>query len=132
MKMLYDEITRRFPELRDKFWDGDDELPYVVMGRLADWLKKLPEGAISPEIVSRLVSFAEWCEEQPEGKDAGDDLPTILTVGFYEKLFDSETTRALVPRFIAREQFVAGADYLRSWVGAENYEKAGKYYKPPV
>ena len=132
MKILYDEITRRFPEIRSRLFEGDEELPHVVMKHLADWLKKLPENAITPEIVSRLVSFAEWCEEQPEGENAGDDLCTILTVGFYENLFDSDTTRALVPRFITRKQFVAGADYLRTWVGAENYEKAGKHFKPPI
>ena len=132
MKLLYDEITRRFPEIRDHLSEGDEELPYVVMGYLADWLKELPEHAITSEVVSILVTFTEWCGQHPRGKDAGDDLPTILAVSFYEELFDSETTRTLIPRFIPREQFVAGADYLRTWVGPENYEKAGKYYKPPV
>ena len=132
MKILYDEITRRFPEICDQLSEGDEELPYVVMAYMACWLKGLPEDAITPQIVDRLVSFAEWCEEQPRGKDAGDDLLTVLVVAFYEKLFDSDRTRALVPRFIPREQFVTNADYLRTWVAAENYEKAGQYYEPPV
>jgi hypothetical protein len=128
MKMLYDEIARSFPEIRERFSESDEELPYVIMGYLADWLKESPKEAITPQLVDRLVSFARWCEEQPRGKDAADDLLTILTVSFYEALFDLETTRALVPRFISREQFLAGADYLRASVGAENYESAGKYY----
>lgn len=132
MKLLYDEITQRFPEIRGRFYDDDVDLPYVVMGRLAEWLKELPKHAISPQLVERLVSFARWCEEQPRGKDASDDLFTILTVSFYEELFDSDTTRELVPKLIPREQFIAGAEYLRTWVGTENYEKTGRYYEPPV
>lgn len=130
MTKLYDEIALKFPEVRSRFNEGDEELPYVVMGHLADWLKDSPKEAITPEVVDRLVSFARWCEEQPSGKDASDDLFTILTVTFYEALFDSETTRALVPRFISHEQFLTGADYLRSWVGVENYEMTAKYYEP--
>jgi hypothetical protein len=132
MKTLYDEVAQRFPEIGDRFRESDKELPYLIIGYLADWLKRLPNEAITPQLVGRLVSFARWCEKQPRGKDAGDDLYTVLTVGFYEPLFDKDETRALVPRFISREQFVAGADYLRAWVGAENYEKAGKYYDPPA
>jgi hypothetical protein len=128
--MLYDEMAQRFPEIRDRLSDGDEELPYVVMGYLADWLKELPKEDITPQLVDRLVSFARWCEWQPRGKDAGDDLFTILTVSFYEALFDTEMTRAIVPRFISHEQFVTGADYLRAWVGAENYEMTSKYYEP--
>ena len=132
MRMFYDEISRQFPELRGRFSEGDEELPYVVIGYLIDWITELPKDAITAQLIERLVLFARWCEAQPRGKDAGDDLFTVLTVGFYEKLFESETTRALVPHFISREQFVEGGNYLRTWVGVENYEKAGKYYEPPV
>lgn len=100
MRTLYDEISCQFPEINDRFSEGDEELPCIVMGHLADWLKKLPEGAIMTQLVDRLVSFARWCEEQPRGKDAGDDLVAILTVGFYEELFEPDITRTLVPHFI--------------------------------
>jgi hypothetical protein len=132
MLMLYEEILRRFPEISDRVREGDAELPYVVMGHIIDWLKEIPSGAIPSDVVVRLVSFADWCHEQPRGKNASDDLPTIWTVSFLEKLFDSERTRALVPRFASREQFVTGADYLRTWVGEENYKNAGKCFNPPV
>ena len=131
MKYLYDEVLRRFPEARTKFnfSESDVELPYNVMHDLADWLQRLPPEALTPELVDRLVSFTRWCEQQPRGKDAGDDVLTILRVGFYESLFDSEVTRALLPRFIPRDEFIASADDFRQWVGAENYEKARKCYE---
>lgn len=129
MKILYDEISRRFPEICGDISEGNEGLPYVVMGCVADWIKRLPKESLTPELINRLVSFTKWCEEQPRGIDAADDLLTILTVSFYEKLFDSDRTRPLLPRFISRENFVTGADYLRTWVGAENYDKAFKHYE---
>jgi len=129
MKKLYDEISRRFPEICGDFGEGDEELPYMVMGYLASWIKRLPQEAFTPELVDRLVSFAKWCEEAPRGDDASNDLLTILCVGFYEHLFDSEITRSLLPRFIAREDFIAGPGYFRVWVGADNYDKALKHFE---
>lgn len=128
MKILYEEVLKRFPEIGHQL--TENELPYNIMWSLVHWLKELPEDAFTPELVERLVSFTKWCEEQPRGENAGNDLHTILAVGFYEKLFDSEKTLALLPRFIAHEDFAANEDYLRTWVGEVNYEKARKYYKP--
>ncbi len=82
MKHLYIEMLQRFPELQTRVSEGDDELPYLVMGYLADWLKELGD-AITPAIIERVVAFARWCESQPRGKNAGDDVLTIFVVGFY-------------------------------------------------
>lgn len=128
MKILYDEMSRRFPEIRNSFSEGDEELPYLVMGYLADWLKRLSNEALTPALVDRLVSFTKWCEAQPSSKDAGDDLLTILCVSFYEPLFDSDVARQLLPSFIPRDDLISSADYFRSWVGADNYDKALKCY----
>jgi hypothetical protein len=42
MITLYDEITKRFPEIRSKITEDDEESPYALMNYLAEWLKKLP------------------------------------------------------------------------------------------
>jgi hypothetical protein len=127
---VYSEISERFPEIRSRFSEGDEELPYLLMGYLADWLKELRKEALTPEIINRVIMFTRWCEEQPRGKDAGDDVLTIFTVGFFEALFDSETTRAILPKITTRDDIVTNADYLRAWVGGENYDKALKLYAP--
>ena len=127
MKRLQTEILHRFPEIQSRVSDGDEELPYLLVGYLADWLKDLGD-AITPAIVERVVAFARWCESQPRGKDAGDDLLTIFVVGFYEHLFDSPSTRRILPHLISRDDLTRNADYLRQWVGAENYERALQEY----
>ena len=129
MKVLFQEISTRFPEIRRKIFQGDEELPYVLMNHLADWVNRLPEDAITDELIARVVSFTKWCEQHPSGKDADDDLLTILSVGFYEKLFSSDRIRRLLPKLISKTDIAQNADYLRTWVGADNYEKALKEYK---
>lgn len=124
MRRLYEEICVRFPEIRDVLFPGDEELPYVMIGRVTEWLIRLPREAVTPEIVARAQAFTAWCEEKPSGETAADDVHTILVVGFYEKLFESEEGRALLPKFISNEDLTRNADYLKTWVGNSNYVKA--------
>lgn len=128
MNTLYTEILQRFPEIQNRLSEGDEELPYLLMNYLADWLKELGE-ELTPAIVERIVEFARWCENQPPGKDAGDDIYTILAVGFYEHLFDSPSTRRLLPHLISCDELKNNADYLRHWVGEENYNRALQEYE---
>lgn len=127
MKVLYTEMLRRFPELESMVSEGDDELPYMMMNYLADWLGR-PGVASEPANIKRVVAFVSWCETQPPGKNAGDDLRTILVVGLIEHLLESSTARTLVPHLVSREIFTSNADYFRHWVGPENYEQALRRY----
>jgi hypothetical protein len=57
MKILYDEILLRFPEIRPRFSEGDEELPHLCMINLAQWLADMPKEAITSQLTDRLVSF---------------------------------------------------------------------------
>ena len=127
MRVLYDELSRQFPEIRDRL-EHDHDLPYCLMGALADWLVELPQSEFTSDVINRLVAFSRWCEEQPRGEDARTDLPTIVTVALYEKLFEHDSTRFLLPKIISKEQMLKGADYMKAHVGADNYEKALRYF----
>lgn len=128
MKVLFEEINRRFPEVRSRELEDNADSPYTVMGLVADWLKQLSRSEVTPEIVHRLQSFRDWCEQQPRGEDAGNDIYTILVVGFYENLFDEESTRSLIPKLISKEDLIQNAEYLKSWVGSDNYQLALEQY----
>ena len=112
----------RLSEEEDEMW------PYMVMGFVVEWLRSLSPEQITPEIVSRLREFRDWCEEQPRGETAGDDLYTVLVVGFYEELFRDEVTRRLIPRLIPKDDLIQNAEYLKTWVGDENYQLALEQY----
>jgi hypothetical protein len=127
MEELYIELADRFPELRGRIED-DAELPYSLMGHLANWLGERSRQEFTQELINRIVAFARWCEEQPRGDDASSDLATIVVVGLYEKLFDYDNTRFLLPKLISKRQMSEGADYMRAHVGEENFSKALRYF----
>jgi hypothetical protein len=128
MTTLYNELLKRFPEMRHRLSQEDEELPYLLMNHLADWLKDMTPDEVSPAILGRVAEFVRWCEDQPRAASAAEDLYTILLVGFYERLFASDSTRALVPHLIPHEDILRNADYLKQWVGPENYERALALY----
>lgn len=44
-------------------------------------------------IISRIYAYAKWCADAPRGKDASDDLFTIVAVSFFEHLPEHELIR---------------------------------------
>ena len=122
MRRLEAEMSQRFPEFAAQIADQHD-LPYVQMSLLATWLGSLPDSSV-PLALERAKAFVSWCEEQPRGEDARDDLLTILVVGFFEKLFESDALRRFVPVFLTRDDLERDPAYWKSWVGEENYAKA--------
>jgi hypothetical protein len=129
MNLIYDEICRRFPEVRSMALDDNANEPYTLVTMLAKWLGRVSAETITNELVKRVQAFTRWCEDQPRGETAADDILTILVLGFYEQLFATEHTRALLPRIVSKEEFEQNAEYLKDRVGAENYEKAAKFFK---
>jgi len=128
MKMLYDEVIRRFPEVQSHLSDGDIDLPYVVMASVVDWVNDLGTSKLTPEVVQRVVEFTKWCETQPRGESAADDVYTILVVAFYEKLFRSDVTRTLLPHILPRDELIKNAEYLKTWVSDEEFQLALEKY----
>jgi hypothetical protein len=127
MQALYDQISRRFPEIRGRMED-DAKLPYVLMHHLADWLGERSRQEFNQGLINRVVAFARWCEEQPRTEDAATDLATIVVVGLYEELFRYDNTRFLLPKLISKKQMRDGADYIKAHVGEDDYNKALRYF----
>ena len=129
MRRLYEEIVQRFPEVNRWIVEGDDESPYLMMSLVARWIKDTASREEDLLVATaRLKAFVQWCEEEPRGDTAGDDVLTIVVVSLYEKLFDQESTRKLVPNIMTKVDFVRNAEYLKTWVGAENYDATSKYF----
>jgi hypothetical protein len=130
MSALREQMVSRFPEVADRLYPEDGE--YTLAGEVVRWLQGLPRSAFTAEMVSRLRSFKEWCETQPRTDSAEDDVYTVFIVGFWEHLFEADSTRYLIPRLAAREEVIAAREYLISWVGAENYQIALDEYERTV
>jgi hypothetical protein len=117
---LCTELSARFPEITKQV-ERNRELPYLQMHVLADWVAGLPGDLPSTEVIARVKDFAAWCEIQPRSENAGSDIFTIFTVGFFEKIFKERQSRALVPHLVSKDPLIASADYLRRWVEEDDY-----------
>ena len=129
METLATEIRSRFPEISTRVFDGDELLPYTMMGHVASWLREERPHLTSEGIAGRLASFCEWCESQQPGDTASDDILTILVVGLYEKLIEHPATRPLVPVLMSREDFAGNKDYILSHCGSDAYNETLKEYE---
>lgn len=127
-KKLLDEMRIRFPEIlrltQDDEDDEEEESPWVVMCDLVIWLDSKGECGFDATLIQRLVEFAQWCELQPRGKDASDDIYSFLVVGLYEGLLLSQHTKSLIPHLMPKSRLEANKQYLVTWVGQDNYDKA--------
>jgi hypothetical protein len=121
---LHTELSARFPEIAAEIED-DRELPYLQMHALVDWLAG---NHPTTDAILRIRDFATWCESQPRSDDAGSDVYTIFVVGFLEKIFCAETSRAFLPHLMTKEQLITSADYLRRWVSEDDYNAALSLY----
>jgi hypothetical protein len=116
---LRKEIESRFPEVGETLDEEDGD--YTLMHRVVEWLRRVPPEASDADFVGRLRSFKEWCDEQPRTHDATTDVWTIFIVGFWEHLFESDFTRALIPHLMSRDELLENRAYLELMVGADNY-----------
>ena len=124
MEQLYEEVIERFPEMRSRLNDWERGQPYLVLAYLSYWLQELQPAEITEELIGKVVDLSDWCREQPRTKSAEDDMLTIWVVAFFEHLFDDKKTRSLIPRLETSENLIVNAEYLKAWVGEENYELA--------
>jgi hypothetical protein len=128
MPQLADEMFQLFPELKGLSSEGDEELPYVLMANFIEFLEKQADPALPPETIRRLMEFNRWCQNQPRGEDAGSDVLTILAVGLLEKVLSSDKLHHLTPTLVSKSDLVNARNYLVSWVGEENYDRALALY----
>ena len=102
------------------------------MRHVAEWVIGLPSEGLSPEVIERIRGFSDWCGQQARTKTAKDDLLTVVAVGLWEPLMKSDSARRLIPHLMPRSDVESGADYLKAWVGEENYRKALSEYDQHV
>jgi hypothetical protein len=127
MQLLYNELRTRFPEIQEGL-RGNFEQPSLAMGAEVDYLVRLNGDAMTPELISRVVDFSNWCCSQQRGETAADDIATIYVVSLVEQLFRHAPTRALLPRLMTREELLASADNFKNLVSPEDFDAALKEY----
>jgi hypothetical protein len=125
---ISDQVLRLFPQVKEVSSEGDEALPYVFVGNLVDYLETQADPDLSVDLIQRVQKFTAWVRVQARGKDATDDVFTIFTVGFIEKLFESRKLHPLMPKLLSKEDLITSRAYLIQWVGEENFDRALALY----
>ncbi len=99
------------------------ELPYVYFSYIAWWVESLPRSEVSEDVIKRISHFGDWCCSQPEGKDASDDLATILMVSLFESLGSSESGRKVLARIWTEKYVLSSEEYLRQLAWSRRLQK---------
>ena len=123
MKDVYNEVLKRFPEIKPNIDEGDEESPYLYFSYIAWWVESLSRSEVTSKVIDRIGSFGEWCCKQPEGKDASDDLGTILMTGLYESLANSASGRKVLANIFPLDYLRSGEEYFKQWMGEMEYEQ---------
>jgi hypothetical protein len=126
MKKLFNELRMRFAEFIEAavFPETLEEFPSIAMSDLVDWLDSKGRDGFDSALIQRVVDLANWCESQPRGENAADDIYTVLVVSFYESLFCREHARRLLPWLMSKSRLEDDRSYFIAWVGEECYDKA--------
>jgi hypothetical protein len=72
---------------------------YKFLSETVRWLREAYDRN-DKEMIQRIYDYAKWCMDAPRGKDASDDLLTIVTVSFFEHLPQHEKIRQDVGRWL--------------------------------
>jgi hypothetical protein len=98
------EAFDRLPECRKQL--QEEKSPYGFFQELSEALYQAHLRQ-DEELLRRIYRYAQWCLQAPRGKDASDDLATIVTVSFFEHLPTHREVRKAVGRFLPKA-FIEG------------------------
>ena len=121
------EATTRFPEFDETARDAW-ETPYLCWFDLLTALRNAYHAPRNEDLIRRIYQFAKWCNEQPRGKTAADDLPTCVAVCFYEHLPEDTNTLADMPRWFKWSEVVLMKDIFTYHTGEEGFRNIEKSF----
>lgn len=109
------EAFDRFPDFRGLL--QNEKSAYLFLGEMVE---RLHEAYLQKDedLVRRIYEYAKWCQDAPRGKDASDDLPTIVTVSFFEHLPRHAEVRRDVGRWLPKKD-IEGMKELFLYLGTE-------------
>src|SRR4051812_10211159 len=120
MSLWRKEAFERFAEFRGLL--QQEKSAYNFLGELVN---KLVEAYASSDDgrIRRIYNYAKWCLAAPPGRDASDDLPTIVTVSFYEHLPHHTIVRKDVGRWLPKEMIEGMKEVFLYHGTPEQYEE---------
>ena len=75
------------------------------------------------DLIRRIYAFAAWCESQPPGSTAEDDLGTCVTVCFTEHIPTIPEALDDMPRWFTREEVERMKETFMYQIGEAGYAR---------
>jgi hypothetical protein len=97
--------------------------PYLLWFELWSLFKAAYNEPRNGSLIKRIYKYADWCEMQPRGATAVDDLLTCASVCFYEELPTCEPAREDMPNWFTEKDFRDMRDVFRYHFTDEEFEK---------
>jgi hypothetical protein len=122
------------PELTEAITEADT--PYSLWFELWDAFKAAYNEPRNSSLIARIYEYADWCETQPRGETADDDLLTCVSVCFFEEIPTCEPARDDMPNWFTEEDFKDMRDVFRYHFSDAEFEKieagfAGRTFRCP-
>ena len=128
MELWREKAAELFPELEKEV--GEAENPYLLWFEL----RAIFEYAYGPpwneSLIKRVYEYAYWCESQPRGQTAEDDLLTVVAVCFYEHLPEHPAARADMPRWFTRDEIMAMKSLFCYRISESDFAELLKLFPP--
>jgi hypothetical protein len=104
-------------------WARAADTPYLLWTELRTMLEQAYDSPHNESLIKRIYEFADWCDHQPRGRRADDDLLTAVAVCFYEHLPEHPAARADMPRWFTRQEVLNMKELLCYHNSEEDFEK---------
>ncbi|MGN6367763.1 MAG: hypothetical protein ACTHN5_05840 [Phycisphaerae bacterium] len=108
-------------ELSEAITEADT--PYLLWLELRLAFEYAYEAPRNESLIKRIYEYARWCETQPRGKTAEDDLLTATAVCFIEHIPEHPQARMDMPRWFTLDQIVGMESLFRYRISAEDFSE---------
>jgi hypothetical protein len=120
------EALKRLPELR-KAIDSSDTIMALWIELYIAFERAYERNPRDESLISRIYSFADWCEKAPRGTDAGRDPSTAVVIGFYEDIPNHSAARDDMPRWFTYAEVAQDKRLFSYKIGEEKYRELLQY-----
>ena len=104
-------------------WARSADTPYLFLIELRLLFEKAYVHPRDESFIKRVYDYADWCDHQPRGKTAEDDLLSAAAVCFYEHLPENQAVRADMPRWFTRQEILNMKSLLRYRISERSTRK---------
>ena len=98
-----DTAVQMMPQLMEQL--QDIESPYLLWFDLWEAFEDAYREPRNQFSINRIYQYAAWCVLQPQSETAEDDLPTCVTVCFYEHIPTCAPALKDMPNWFSKEEF---------------------------